>query len=225
MSGIIHKRFPADVTLDSVTFLNNQKLDGELYALLQTYSYPREKDDKTIETVVNKSDLPKQSDLCKDLKIKSPKTYRQHLADLIEKKYISYDEINDEYILLLGDEKSFVDIPLNTLKFLSYNCRPHVIKIYIYLRQRYKYAMSQHKTYEFTLEEIGEHIGYNLRSHKTSADVVKYALELLTLADLVEYEVSFKNQKRILRLTRVNEKYKNINGQFFDDWAHNSKSR
>ena len=54
----VSKRFPANVTLDEniSTFLRNKKVDAELYALLQYYSYP----DEQKRTVVKKADLPKQ---------------------------------------------------------------------------------------------------------------------------------------------------------------------
>ena len=32
------KRFPANTTLKHLTFLNNKKIDGQLYGLLQSYS-------------------------------------------------------------------------------------------------------------------------------------------------------------------------------------------
>lgn len=35
---MIEKRFPADTTLTSLTFLNDKKIDGELYALFQSMS-------------------------------------------------------------------------------------------------------------------------------------------------------------------------------------------
>ena len=50
----INKRFPADTTLKQETFLNNKKINAELYALLMTYSLP----DDQKRTVVNKKDLP-----------------------------------------------------------------------------------------------------------------------------------------------------------------------
>ena len=45
---------PADPILENLTFLNDKKVDGELYAFLQSYSYP----DEQKRTVVNKKDLP-----------------------------------------------------------------------------------------------------------------------------------------------------------------------
>jgi hypothetical protein len=48
------KRFPANTSLEVDTFLNNKKIDGELYAFLQRYSYP----DEEKRTIVPKKNLP-----------------------------------------------------------------------------------------------------------------------------------------------------------------------
>lgn len=50
---VIEKRFPALVSLTEQTFLNDHKVDGELYSLLQQYSLGVDH-----ETRVYKSDLP-----------------------------------------------------------------------------------------------------------------------------------------------------------------------
>ena len=53
---VIQKRFPATVTIEEgvQTFLHDKKIDAELYALLQQYSFPVDG-----ATVVKKSNLPK----------------------------------------------------------------------------------------------------------------------------------------------------------------------
>ena len=51
---MITKRFPANTTLEESTFLNDKKINGELYAFLQSMSYANEKK----KTVVYKKDLP-----------------------------------------------------------------------------------------------------------------------------------------------------------------------
>lgn len=51
------KHFPADTSLDYETFLNDSKVDGELYAYLLSQSYG---DKKSGETVVYKANLPSQ---------------------------------------------------------------------------------------------------------------------------------------------------------------------
>jgi hypothetical protein len=55
------KRFPADTTLDNLTFLNDKKINGELYAYLQGLSQYKILDKKNNEYVafVEKSRLPK----------------------------------------------------------------------------------------------------------------------------------------------------------------------
>ena len=47
MPNIIKKRFPADTSLEYTTFLNDKKVNAELYALLQTYSRP-DSEERTI---------------------------------------------------------------------------------------------------------------------------------------------------------------------------------
>lgn len=78
------KRFPADTTLDTLTFLNDKKINGELYAYLQELSTYELGDLQEPITFVNKKDMPKQSLMCETLGIKSPKTLRSHLNYLIE---------------------------------------------------------------------------------------------------------------------------------------------
>ena len=79
----VTKRFPATVTLDTPTFLNDKNIDSELYALFQTLSTMVDG-----ESVVFKSNLPTQAEMCNIIKIKSPKTLRSHLAYLIERGYV-----------------------------------------------------------------------------------------------------------------------------------------
>lgn len=50
----VSKRFPANTSMEETTFLNDKKVNGELYALLQSYSYPNDKQ----ETIVVKKSLP-----------------------------------------------------------------------------------------------------------------------------------------------------------------------
>ena len=46
-------------------------------------------------------------------------------------------------------------IPLRTLQFLNDTIKEQVIKVYIYLGQRWKFK----KDYVFTVKEVGQHIG------------------------------------------------------------------
>lgn len=123
----IEKRFPATTEATSATtFLNDKKIDAELYAFFQSLSYPNEEK----KTVVYKKDLPKIATICEIIKVKSPKTYRAHLQYLIKEGYIIEEE---EKYVLPNKEDIFFMIPLETLYFLTDTLTEQVIKIYIYL--------------------------------------------------------------------------------------------
>lgn len=89
--SIIEKHFPADTSMEILTFLNNKNIDGRLYAYLQSKSMPImiEKDGiKNYETRVDKFEIGSQSDFCKAVKIKSTKTLRKYLNILINTGYV-----------------------------------------------------------------------------------------------------------------------------------------
>ena len=113
MKNNINKRFPANTTLEDLTFLNDKKIDGELYALLQSLSIPNENK----ETVVYTSSLPSLAELCKKLGIKSRPTFKSHLKYLAEKGYIIIDEVKGQYILP-NREEIYLMLPLETVMFL-----------------------------------------------------------------------------------------------------------
>lgn len=193
----INKRFPANTTLDYSTFLNNKKVDGELYAYLQSISQITENK----ETVVYKTALPKQTFICSILGIKSPKTYRAHLNYLIEQGYVV--ETEDKYYLPNQEEIYFL-IPLQTLKFLNDTMTEQVIKIYIYLGQRWKYKQN----YVFTAEEIGKHIGIALSNHMRNYEIINNALTCLYNNGLITYEEFYGEDKKLYKkLTQFSLEY------------------
>lgn len=59
--AVEQKRFPANTTLDELTFLNDKKVNGELYALLQEISEYEvfDKDNHVFSTYVLKKSMPK----------------------------------------------------------------------------------------------------------------------------------------------------------------------
>lgn len=173
---MVQKRFPATVSMELTTFLNDKKIDGELYALFQQYSRP----DKEKRTVVMKKDLPTQADICRQLGIKSPKTYRTHRDYLIAQGYVvEYDK----YYVLPNKEEIFFMIPLATLQFLNDTIKEQVIKVYIYLGQRWKYKQD----YSFTIKEIGQHIGIKVENDSRAYAIVNNALLCLQKLGLIEY--------------------------------------
>ena len=194
----MNKRFPADTKMNINTFLNDKKVDGELYALLQSYSFPNSQK----ETIVNKKDLPTQTKLCEMLGIKSPKTYRAHLLYLIEQGYV---EEREGLYYLPNVEEIYFMIPLDTLKFLNDTLKEQVIKVYIYLGQRYKYKTD----YVFTIEEIATHIGIALGNHKRNYDIINNCLLCLKnngLINYVEFYEEDKPRKRLIGFSFTHKK-------------------
>lgn len=201
------KRFPANTTMSELTFLNDKKINGELYALLQGLSN-YEVLDKTANnfvTYIKKNKMPNQSAICNSLGIKSPKTLRNHLNYLIEQGYVK--EEDDKYILPEMENIYFL-IPLKTLKYLNDNCKEHVIKIYVYLGQRYKWAIEKGIVYEFTLEELGNHIGIKIKNNSRGYEIINNALELLSNSGLIDYVSFFNGQMQKKKLTMFSYEYK-----------------
>lgn len=185
---IIHKRFPADTSLkneDVVTFLSDKRINGEMYAYFQKISQV----DDNKNTYFLKKDLGKQIELAKKFNCGTTRTYRNHFNYLIEKEYLIPDEKDKNKYYLPKKENIYLLIPLETVEFLTNNCKEHVIKIYIYLGQRFKYSQEVLKRpYTFTLKELGEHIGITVENNVKNATKVRNVLELLENVGLISYE-------------------------------------
>lgn len=194
---VIQKRFPADVTLNPEiqTFLRDRKIDAELYALLQQYSRPYDKEDEII-TIVDKKALPTQIEMMRVLGMKSKGTLRAHLKYLIESEYVIDDALNKRYILP-DKESIFFYLPLDTIQFINDTVKEEVYKIYLYLGQRWKYKPG----YVFTQEEIAEHLGTSLAGNETVRRQIKNSLIALQNHGLIGYEQFYEGKVPKYRLT------------------------
>lgn len=191
--------------MDELTFLNDKNIDGELYALFQGYSQPIEIDGK-YQTIVYKKDIPTQNTIMNILGLKTPKTVRTRLNYLIERGYI--ERLDNGNYLLPEMENIYFLIPLDTLKYLNDNCKDHVIKTYVYLGQRYKQAIYRGVPYEFTLEELGTHIGLKAKNYSKSYETINNALNLLYNEGLIDYCSYFDGQSQKKKLTAFSLEYK-----------------
>lgn len=161
------------------------------------------------ENYVLKSAMPKQNVMCEQLGIKTTKTFRNHLDYLISRGYIIEE---DKRYVLPEMEDIYFYIPLKTLRYLNNNCREHVIKIYVYLGQRFKWAMSRGVNYEFTSEELGDHIGIKVKNNSKGYSIVNNALELLYNSELIDYVSYFDGMMQKKKLTRFSFEYKEMKG-------------
>lgn len=186
------KHFPADTSLEYKTFLNDPKMDGELYNYLLSMSYGEK---ETGLTVVYKSNLPSQEKIGTILK-QSRRTVINHLNYLKEQGYLIDDTENKKYILPQV-EKIFFKVPQETIAFLRDTVKDPVVKTYIYLGQRNGYKPGQ---YVFTIKEICEHLGLN---YKNQCSTISNYLIILEKCGLIKYTEFFDGQSPRMRLLGV----------------------
>lgn len=150
-----------------MTFLNNKKIDAELYAFFQSISKPEDG-----MTVVLKSSLPTQQSICKKLGIGDARTYKSRLKCLLETGYM----VEEDYRYILPNKEDiYLLIPLSTLQFMQDVLKEPVIKTYIYLAQKWK----QKQGYEFSYEEIASHIGIKLAGNARGYQQIANILTVL----------------------------------------------
>lgn len=206
----IQKHFPAETTMEKLTFLNDNKADGLLYAYLQSLSMPYcvNKEENIYETRVDKAVIPIQKVAAEKVRLKTTKTYRGHLQYLIDRGYVI--DCDDYYVLPDKIENQFLGIPLDTLKFLIDTVQMDVIKVYIYLGQKYKYAQSENRLYSFTRGEVLTHLGRNPNSQE-SLNYINNVLDCLMNNGLIRVVEFHQGKVPYLRLASFSfEYYKNF---------------
>lgn len=192
----IQKRFPADTDLTKeVTFLKDQRIDAELYSYLQSLSYPVDG-----ITTVMKVDMPAQAKICEKIGVKSAKTLRAHLQYLIDTGYV--EDKGDKYELP-NMEDIYLLLPLETIQFITDTIKESVIKVYIYLGQRWKFK----PMYVFTQEEIAQHLGMKLAGNPRGRQMIHNALDLLQNNGLITFENFFDGKSPRYRLTNWSANY------------------
>ena len=147
--------------------------------------------------------MPSQTKLVgKDgiLPYNSPKTYRAHMKYLIDTGYVI--EEKDRYILP-NIEDIYLLLPLDTLQFILDVVTESVIKIYIYLGQRYKFK----KDYVFAQEEIAQHLGVKLDGKPETRRKIKNGLIALQNHGLIEYETFYDGKSHRYRLLNWSKQF------------------
>lgn len=208
MKKMIQKHFPADVSMDYKTFLNDNKIDGALYAYFQTISKPIPVENKIFETRVLKKDLPTQVEICKKINIKSPKTYRNHLRYLLSQGYI-VDK--GDYYLLPWIGSVYFSIPLQTLFYFRDVLKEDVIKTYIYLGQRFKWKQNMGQLYVFTKSEIVQHLGLCINTDNIAT--ITRILTCLYNEGFINFVKFSDGKTQKYRLTVFNLEYQKKQGE------------
>jgi hypothetical protein len=99
---------------------------------------------------------------------------------------------------------------LETVKFFNDTAKENVVKTYIYLAQRYKYAMSAGKQYEFTLKEIGNHLGITVENYKRGYETINNILVNLYNNGLIDYVSFYDGAAKKHKLTALSFEHKNL---------------
>lgn len=196
---MVQKRFPADTALEELTFLNNKRIDAEIYTYFQCCSYPKKN-----KTIAYKKDLGTQNEICEILRDygaqMSLATYKRHLNYLIEQGYIIEEK---DYYVLPNKEQVYLLLPLETLKFIQDTLKTPVIKTYIYLGQRWKYKQG----YLFTKKELAEHTGVKLNNHSNPYIKINNYLDVLKNNGLIDFEPVTVQDIHYLKLTKWSTDY------------------
>ena len=125
-----------------------------------------------------KVDMPTQAVVSEKIGIKSAKTLRVHLQYLIDTGYVL--DKGDRYVLP-NIEDIYLFLPLETIQFIADTIKEAVIKVYIYLGQRWKFKPG----YVFTQEEIATHLGLKLAGNPRARKSIHNALDLLAAVGLI----------------------------------------
>lgn len=178
--------------------MNDKKIDAELYAYLQSKSCIEDG-----RTVVHKWECGKQKTICDVIGVASTKTYKVHLNYLIDCGYVVDD--GDDYVLP-NMEDIYLLLPLKTIQYLEDVFKLSVIKIYVYLGQKWKNSTER----EFTYEELAAHTGIKLKGNTRGYEQIRNSLKALVSTGCIkiseEYFIAYgKSRHRLLNWTSVIE--------------------
>lgn len=165
--------------MDIKTFLNDDKIDGELYAYLLSISLGEKVDGKGI-TYIPIEDLPSQTKIAEILNYKSRQTVSTHMKYLETNGYLKKEE---KRYIVINPEDYFFQIPLETVQYFVNTVKEFVIKIYIYLGTRYR----QKEDYNFTLKELAYQLGINY-TKTSSRNRISDALDVLVKLGLIKVQ-------------------------------------
>lgn len=125
--------------------------------------------------------------------------YRQNNQnDLILKRYIHYDKEKKEYTFPYDYNERYYIVSSQVLAYLCIVSNPFIIKLYLYLADRYRYKQD----WQFDLKELNKVFGYSGSYNKRVNQFLKVGLAQLKNKGLVDYitiETSVKGNLKVDR--------------------------
>lgn len=134
----------------------NYSVDDLLYAFM---SYHATFDPNTQEYYLTERSWTKYRPLLKS--VISTRNCRNHLNSLISKDIIKYDAERMRYIFPHNGFKKYQQVNNSMLYYLIITSNINVIKIYIYLLNKWLWKQQTKEPYYFTLKELRETLGYS----------------------------------------------------------------
>jgi hypothetical protein len=134
----------------------NYSVDDLLYAFM---TYHATFDPDTQEYYLTERNWTKYRPLLKS--VISTRNCRNHLNSLIQKEIIIYDKERMRYIFPHNGFKKYQQVNNSMLYYLIITSNINVIKIYIYLLNKWLWKKQTKEPYYFTLKELREALGYS----------------------------------------------------------------
>ena len=125
--------------------------------------------------------------------------YRQNNQnDLILKRYIHYDKEKKEYTFPYDYNERYYIVSSQVLAYLCIVSNPFIIKLYLYLADRYRYKQD----WQFDLKELNKVFGYSGSYNKRVNQFLKVGLAQLKNKGLVDYTTIETSVKGNLKVDR-----------------------
>lgn len=168
------------------------KIDDIVYGYLQACATFNPKDKVLYIPKKNMTSIRKE---LKDiLGCKSPSTVGNKINTLMEKGLFAFDELNDRYIFPYDKNQKYKIISTKLLQELVVVYKPMVLKIFIYLLDKYEWKKESNSEYVFTLTELSAAMGYAATSGRQDANI-RIILEHLRRTDMINYEEFYEKNE------------------------------
>ena len=113
-------------------------------------------------------------------------TCRRHLEKLIFKSNVIHDEERKRYIFPHNGYYRYQNINNAMIYYLVITSNPNVIKLYIYLLNKWLWKQNVKEDYDFTLKELREALGYSGTDNKNVASAFRTILFSLAKQGIIE---------------------------------------
>lgn len=125
---------------------------------------------------------------------KSASTITNKLNYLMENNLFKFDEKASRYIFPYDPNEKYKIISSELLKELVVVYKPMVLKIFIYLLDKYEWKKEANSQYVFTLTELSAAMGYAASSGRQDANI-RIILEHLRRTGMINYEEFYEKSE------------------------------